>query len=163
MNYIKISRYDIANGKGIRTVLWVSGCNHMCKNCHNKMTWDSKAGKPITQEVIDILREDLSKPYIDGITFSGGDPLFPDNRSDTTRIIKSLKEEFPNKSIWLYTGYTYEDIQDLEVIKYIDVLVDGEYQEENRNISLPFCGSDNQRVIDVKRTLSENKICTIIM
>lgn len=158
MNYQKITRYDVANGPGIRVVLWVSGCNHKCKGCHNAGTWDKLSGSPFTLETLTELLEYIDQPFIKGLTFSGGDPLYPDNREDVTLIAKIVKEAYPDKSIWLWTGYLYEDIQNLEVLDYIDVVVDGPYMEQLRDITLPYSGSSNQRVIDVRKSKESGKV-----
>ena len=150
MKYIKISKCDIANGPGVRTVLWVSGCNHYCKNCHNPDTWNYHFGKDFNKEAHDYLFECLSKSYIQGITFSGGDPLYPDNRQGVINLIKEIRSELPSKDIWLYTGYKWEQIKHLDLD--IDVLVDGPFIEQEKDISLLFRGSKNQRLIDVKKT-----------
>lgn len=157
MNYIKITKNDIANGPGIRVVLWCSGCNHNCKNCHNPQTWDSNAGQPVTKETYKEIALALEPEYIDGITWSGGDPLHPDNRKDIEDLILYVHDNF-QKTQWLYTGYLWEDIKDLPFIKYIDFLIDGPFIEELKDITLPFKGSSNQRIIDVKQSLKENKI-----
>lgn len=150
MNYCGIYRCDCCNGIGFRTVLFVSGCNHQCKNCQNPKTWDKNYGKEFTDETLNILIEQLQKPYIDGLTLSGGDPLFPDNREEVLRICKTIKTIFSNKTIWLYTGYKYEEVRDLEIMKYIDIIVDGQFIEEQQDLSLAFRGSSNQNIIDVK-------------
>lgn len=157
MNYHKIDKCSISNGIGIRTVLWVSGCDHHCKGCHNPETWDCNSGKPFDESAKAELFENLSKPYIDGITYSGGDPLHWANYSDIISLAKEIRERFPDKTQWLYTGYTFEcltqynDSRD-NIFDYIDVLVDGEYVEEARDITLPFRGSSNQRLIDVDKS-----------
>ena len=158
MNYIKINKVDIANGIGIRVSLWVAGCNHHCLNCHNPETWNEKAGRPFTEETKGELFELLSKDYIDGLTLSGGDPLFPNNREPLTELCKEVKEKFPNKTIWCWTGYLYEQVKNLPIMEYIDVLVDGPYIDSQRDITLNWKGSPNQRVIDVQKTRKENKI-----
>lgn len=158
MNYIKINKVDIANGIGIRVSLWVAGCNHHCLNCHNPETWNEKAGQPFTEETKGKLFKLLSKDYIDGLTLSGGDPLFPNNREPLTELCKEVKEKFPNKTIWCWTGYLYEQVKDLPIMEYIDVLVDGPYIDSQRDITLNWRGSPNQRVIDVQKTRKENEI-----
>ena len=150
MNYCGIYRCDCCNGIGFRTVLFVSGCNHQCKNCQNPKTWDKNYGKEFTDETLNILIEQLQKPYIDGLTLSGGDPLFPDNREEVLRICKTIKTILPDKTIWLYTGYKYEEIKDLEIINYVDVIVDDKFEETKKDLSLAFRGSKNQNIIDVK-------------
>lgn len=163
MNYIKITKNDIANGPGVRCVLWVAGCDLHCVGCHNPSTWDFNAGKLFNENVKNELFDVLSKPYIQGITFSGGNPL--ERPYEIFLLAKEIKEKFPNKDIWLYSGYTYEQIckvrERLKVLSYIDVLVDGPYIEEQRDISLAFRGSKNQRLIDVKETLKQDKIITL--
>lgn len=158
MNYIRITKADTNNGPGVRTVLWVAGCNHHCKECQNPDTWNLSAGQEFTDETMNELIESVSRPTCKGLTFSGGDPLHPLNKDKITSIAKYVRENYPEKSIWCYTGYTYEQIKDLEIIKYLDVLVDGEYVHELRNITQPYCGSENQRVIDVQKTLKSNEI-----
>lgn len=158
MKYIKITHYDIANGVGIRAVLWVSGCNHHCPECHNPETWDANAGEPFTEDTLEQLIEFLAKPWINGITLSGGDPLFPDNRDEILKLTKEIKHRLPNKTVWLYTGYSWEEIQNLSLMKYIDVLVDGRFMLEQKDLTLKWCGSSNQRVIDVQKTLNAGSI-----
>ena len=158
MNYHDITKQDMLNGDGIRVVLWVAGCNHHCKNCQNPITWDEKGGLPFDKDAEDELFEALDKPYIDGITFSGGDPLFPNNRSEVFRLIKKCREFFPEKSIWLYTGYTWEEIKDLEGISDIDVIAEGEFIEELKDNNLEWVGSSNQRVINVKESLGKELV-----
>lgn len=158
MNYIKITRYDTANGIGIRDVLWVAGCEHHCEGCHNFTTWDKDQGKPITKEVIEGIVQDLQLPYFHGLTLSGGDPLATYNRKHSTQIAKTVKERCPDKTIWCYTGYLWEELIDQEILQYLDVLVDGKFVLSERNLMLPYCGSNNQRVIDVSQSMEHNKI-----
>lgn len=158
MNYVKISKMSISNGVGIRVVLWVSGCSHHCDGCHNPQTWNENAGKKFTEETLAILDSELSKPYVRGVTFSGGDPLFEYNRECIYEIIKHIREKFPDKDIWLWTGYLWEEIKHLDVIKYVDVLIDGEYDKSKRDITLAWRGSSNQKVINVKESLKKNRI-----
>lgn len=158
MNYHNITKEDMLNGDGLRVVLWVSGCNHHCKNCQNPITWDENGGLPFDKEAEDELFEALDKSYIDGITFSGGDPLFPGNRNEVFRLIKKCRAEYPQKTIWLYTGYTWEQICDLDGIKDIDVIAEGEFVQELNDNNLQWVGSSNQRVIDVKKTLATSQI-----
>ena len=153
MNYHNITKEDMLNGEGLRVVLWVAGCNHHCKNCQNPETWDENGGIPFDKEAEDELFEALDKPYISGITFSGGDPLFPGNRREVFRLIKKHKKMFPKKNIWLYTGYSWEQIKNLEGIEDIDVIAEGEYVEELNDNNLHWVGSSNQRVIRVKESL----------
>lgn len=152
MNYHKITQYDCSNGPGIRTVLWVSGCNHHCLGCHNPDTWDPNSGKVFTTSALDTLVESLSSPYISGLTVSGGDPLYVENRITLAGILSHIKSIYPNKSIWLYTGYKYEDISYLPILDYVDVLVDGQFILGKKDITLLYRGSSNQRLIDVPKT-----------
>ena len=162
MNYIKITKNDIANGIGIGCVLWVSGCDIHCKNCHNQSTWDFNAGQLFTEDTMQEILLTLTKPYISRFTLSGGHPLDPINAPEVLKIVKRVKMVFPNKDIWIYTGYVWEDIikNDTlkEILKRTDVLVDGAYVDELRDISLPFRGSSNQRIIDVQESLKQNQV-----
>ena len=162
MNYEKVDKCSVSNGAGVRTVLWVSGCDVHCHNCHNPQTWDFNSGIPFTDDTMQEILYDLSKPYIKGLTISGGHPLDPRNAPKVLEIVKRVKMVFPNKDIWIYSGYVWENIikdETLrEILKYSDVLVDGAYVDELRDISLPFKGSSNQRIIDVQKSLAENKV-----
>ncbi len=158
MNYHNITKQDMLNGDGIRVVLWVAGCNHHCKNCHNPVTWDENGGLPFDEDAEKELFEALDKDYIDGITFSGGDPLFPANRSEIFRLIKKCRSEYPQKTIWLYTGYKWEDIKDLDGISDIDILADGEFVEELKDNNIKWVGSSNQRIINVKESLNKELV-----
>ena len=158
MNYHNITKQDMLNGDGIRVVLWVAGCNHCCKNCQNPITWDENGGLPFDEEAENELFEALDKSYIDGITFSGGDPLFPGNRSEVFRLIKKVRALLPEKTIWLYTGYKWEEIKDLEGISDIDVIAEGEFIEELKDNNLEWVGSSNQRVINVKESLNHELV-----
>lgn len=150
MNYHNITKDDMKNGDGLRVVLWVAGCEHQCKNCQNPITWDPNDGLYFdTNAVLEILSQ-LEKDCIEGVTFSGGDPLYPSNRTDITNFCRLLKESYPDKTIWMYTGYLYEDISDLPVMNYVDVLVDGPFVEKLKDNTLKWRGSSNQRVIDVQ-------------
>lgn len=158
MNYFKITKHDIANGPGVRCVLWVAGCTVHCKECQNQITWGFDSGIKFTYETLYELLKALSPDYIQGLTLSGGHPLEPQNLNICTLICKLVKEFWPHKDIWVYTGYLFEDVKNLEIMKYIDVLVDGPFIIEQKDISLAFCGSTNQRVIDVQASLSQDKI-----
>lgn len=158
MNYHNITKEDMLNGDGIRVVLWVSGCEHHCKNCQNQITWDKEGGLPFDSKAEEELFEALNKPFIEGITFSGGDPLMPYNRDETIRLIKKTKELYPNKTIWLYTGYTFEEIKDVKGLEAVDVIAEGPFIEELKDNNIPWVGSKNQRVIDVKETLKTGEI-----
>lgn len=146
------------NGDGLRVVLWVSGCSHHCRGCQNPVTWNPKDGVPFDEAAREELFEQLSKSYISGITFSGGDPLFPENEAEITALAKEIRKRFPEKTIWLYTGYLWEDVKDKEIIKNLDVCVDGRYEEELRNTQLHWRGSSNQRVIDVQESLKNHRV-----
>lgn len=146
------------NGDGLRTVLWVAGCTHRCQGCHNPITWDIDGGIPFDEDVEKELFDKLSTDYISGLTFSGGDPLHPRNREEVTRLAKKCRELFPKKTIWLYTGFSWEEICDLEIVPLVDVLVDGRFVKELFDGKLHWKGSSNQRVIDVQETLRLGKI-----
>ena len=160
MNYCEIKNYDIANGEGIRVSLFVSGCTHRCKGCFNAETWDFNAGVKFTEETEEKILAMLNKPYINGLTLLGGEPFEPQNQWRLVPFLKRVRANLPDKNIWCYTGYTYET--DLinesrarcectdEMLSMIDVLVDGEYIEAEKDISLAFRGSRNQRIIRLK-------------
>lgn len=158
MQYHNITTDDMLNGDGLRTVLWVAGCPHRCQGCHNPITWDVDGGIPFDEAAEQELFEKLSADYISGITFSGGDPLHPQNREEVTRLAKRVRAELPEKTIWLYTGYTWDEISDLEVVALADVLVDGRFEKNLFDAKLHWKGSSNQRVIDVKETLEHGKM-----
>lgn len=145
MRYHNITKDDMLNGDGLRVVLWVSGCKHHCKGCQNPLTWNPNHGLEFDDKAEDEILLELGKDYVSGLTLSGGDPLYPTNRPQILDLVKKVKFLYPEKTIWLYTGYEYEDIADLEILQYIDVLVDGKYDK-----NLPpadWRGSNNQRVI----------------
>lgn len=152
MRYHNITKDDMLNGDGLRVVLWVAGCNHCCKECHNPITWDPNGGLEFDAAAKKEIFDELGKSYVSGITFSGGDPLHLNNSYDVTELAKEIKEQFPEKTIWLYTGATWEDICNMELIEYVDVLVDGEFECDKKDANLHWKGSSNQRVIDVKET-----------
>ena len=153
MRFHNITKDDMLNGEGLRVVLWVAGCGHRCPGCHNPITWDETGGIEFDTYAEHELFEALNRPYISGITFSGGDPLFPSNRAEVGRLIEKCRTLFPLKTIWLYTGYLWEEICGLDFIKTVDVIVDGRFDESQKDAKLFWKGSTNQRVIDVKRTL----------
>lgn len=162
MNYHKIETASIENGIGFRVVLWVSGCEHHCVGCHNPETWDYDSGAEFDEAAMKALLDALGEEWIEGLTLSGGDPLAPGNREDVRKIIAAVREIYPEKTIWLYTGYTTEP-EDYDgcvssILPICDVVVDGEYRKELRDITLPWRGSSNQRVIDVKNTMKNMKI-----
>ncbi len=157
MRYHNITKEDMLNGDGLRVVLWTAGCAHHCRNCQNPITWDPEGGLPFDEAARQEIWEELEKEYISGLTFSGGDPLYPDNREELTALIQEVRERYPRKTIWLYTGYLWEEICHLELIPYVDVVVDGRFVEELKDNNLPWKGSSNQRVIDVQMTLQLGK------
>ncbi len=158
MRYHNITTDDMLNGDGLRVVLWVAGCSHCCKECQNPVTWDPNGGLPFDEAARQELFEQLEKPYISGITFSGGDPLYYGNVKDVTALAKEIREKFPDKTVWMYTGSLWESVSDLEVMQYVDVLVDGEFEIDKKDNKLHWKGSANQRVIDVPATLSGEKV-----
>ena len=163
MKYHNISKDNMLNGDGLRVVLWTSGCAHKCKGCHNPITWNPNDGLDFDDSAKEEIFEQLNQNYISGITFSGGDPLHFANLSTITSFSKELKEKYPNKTIWLYTGSCWEDIITLEILNYIDVLVDGEFVEQLKDDKLMWKGSSNQRVIDVQKTLkSETPLIPVL-
>lgn len=153
MRYHNITKDDMLNGEGLRAVLWVSGCNHNCKDCHNPVTWDIRGGIPFDGEAKAELFAILEQPHISGLTLSGGDPLHPENRKDIAKLIEEVGDRFPNKTIWLYTGFKWEKISDLPCLRNVDVVVDGEFVVALKDSKLHWKGSSNQRVIDVQRSL----------
>lgn len=158
MRYHNITKDDMLNGDGLRVVLWVSGCSHCCKECHNPVTWDPNGGLLFDDAAKNEIFEELKKDYISGITFSGGDPLHVANTFDVTKLAKEIREKFPDKTIWLYTGARWEEARHLEIVKYLDVLVDGEFMIDKKDTELHWKGSSNQRVIDVKKTLEKGEV-----
>lgn len=149
MNYESITTCDVCNGEGVGVVLWVSGCDIKCPGCHNKETWDPTSGKPFTQTELDELVKEVERPEITRFTLSGGHPLMPCNRAEVARILATIRCAAPDINIWLYTGYKYEELDDecKAICEYCDVIVDGPYVQELRDISLEFRGSKNQRII----------------
>lgn len=158
MNYHNIVHDDMLNGDGIRVTLFVSGCSLHCPFCQNPQTWDKESGILFDEKAKEEIFKQLSQDYISGITLTGGHPLECYNLPTMTALCKEIKEKFPTKNIWLYTGFIYENVKDLEIMNYIDVLVDGPYIESQRDITLPYRGSLNQRIIDVQKSLKSNKI-----
>lgn len=158
MQYHNITKDDMLNGDGLRVVLWVAGCSHGCKECHNPVTWDPNGGIPFDEAAKEEVFEQLEKDYISGITYSGGDPLFAGNRECIAALAKEIRERFPDKTQWLYTGYEWEEIRDLPVIPYLDVLVDGRFEISQKDTQLHWKGSANQKVIDVQASLKQGQI-----
>ncbi len=152
MRYHNITKDDMLNGDGLRVVLWVAGCSHACPGCHNPVTWDPEGGIPFDEAAKQEIFEELEKDYVSGITFSGGDPLHEANRAGVTALAREVREKYPQKTIWLYTGYTWGEVKNLEVVKYLDVMVDGRFEESKKDNMLHWRGSANQFVIDVKNT-----------
>lgn len=162
MNYHNITHDDLKNGDGLRVVLWVSGCEHHCPECQNPQTWSYDSGIEFDDNAKEEVLNELRKDYISGITFSGGDPLSPYNVVPVYDLILTIRQLFPQKSIWIYTGYTFEELLKIhysrKILENIDVLVDGEYKKDLRDIQLKWRGSSNQRVIDVPKSLISEKV-----
>lgn len=168
MYYSEVKECDIANGPGVRVTLFVSGCTHHCKGCFNEMTWDFQYGREFTEEDIDKLIKLLEPSYVAGLTLLGGEPMEYRNQQGLLLLLRKVKEAYPDKTIWCYTGYLYEkDIlenfcgkweETREMLSYLDVIVDGEFVEELKDISLRFRGSSNQRIIDVKKSRETGKV-----
>ena len=159
MRYNKIRKMDIADGPGVRVSIFMQGCMFNCKKCFNPETHDFNGGKEFTCDTINRVLELCSKEYIVGLSILGGEPMHPKNLEGTTKLAKAFKEKFPNKDLWTWTGFSFDkDLKDKEVLKYIDVLVDGQYVDELRNPTLKYSGSTNQRVINVQESLKENKV-----
>ncbi|MCR5469096.1 MAG: anaerobic ribonucleoside-triphosphate reductase activating protein [Lachnospiraceae bacterium] len=166
MNYGEIKKNDIADGPGVRVSLFVSGCTHHCKGCFNAMTWDFNYGSPYTKETEDEIMEALKPSYIKGLTLLGGEPFETDNQWEVVRLLRRLREEMPEKDVWCYSGYVFEELTGEsrarcevtdEMLSLIDILVDGEFVEEKRNLMLKFRGSENQRILDLKESLKQGK------
>ena len=178
MNYLQITHEDVCNGDGLRVVLWLSGCSHLCYNCQNPQTWNPDNGIQFDKLAKQEIFNELSKDYISGITFSGGDPLHENNLDEVLKLVQEIRISFPEKSIWLYTGYNFDLLNSKyneykytpfaanadewltrwEIISNVNVLVDGEYIDEQRDLTKKWAGSSNQRVIDVQQSLTQNKV-----
>lgn len=175
INYHNITHDDMNNGNGLRVVLWLSGCSHHCYNCQNPQTWNPDSGIPFDESAKQEIFTELSKDYISGITFSGGDPLYEQNLDEVLKLVKQIRISFPEKTIWIYTGYKlseivkqeqYEKVSGIsdvwskrcDIIQLVNVLVDGEYIDEQKDLTLRWRGSKNQNVIDVKQSLAQNKM-----
>ena len=168
MNYADIKQYDVANGPGVRVSLFVSGCTHYCKNCFNKEAWDFNYGHPFTNETIDTIIKYCDQSYVQGLTILGGEPMEPSNQKGILPLVKKFKETFPDKSLWVFSGYDFEkditgrmlnDIPETkQLLSYIDVIVDGKFIEELQNRNLRFKGSSNQRTILVQESLKSNTL-----
>ena len=168
MNYADIKRCYVANGEGVRVSLFVSGCTHHCEECFNKEAWDFNYGKPFTEKEIETIMEYLKPGYVAGLSILGGEPMEPSNQEGILPLFRRVKETYPEKNIWCYTGYLFDkDILDRmcqeseitkEIVSYLDIVVDGEFVVKQKNLKVNFRGSDNQRIIDVKKTLEAGEI-----
>lgn len=169
MNVAEIKTNDIANGEGVRTSLFVSGCRHHCPDCFNEIAWDFSYGKPWSEETEQEILNSMAPPWIAGLSLLGGEPFEPENQKELLKLLKDFKNRYPQKNVWCYSGFTFEEITgkkasraftdiSVEMLKYIDILVDGKFNKELKNIMLKFRGSENQRVIDVKKTLENSEI-----
>lgn len=168
MNYADIKQFDVANGPGVRISLFVSGCNHACKGCFNQEAWDFNYGEPFTEQTIDTILAYLKPHYIKGLTLLGGEPMEPVNQKALLPLVRKVHEMYPEKNIWCFTGYLFDrDIvgkmfdsvpETRELVSYFDIMVDGKFVEELKNVNLRFKGSSNQRIIEVKKSLESGKI-----
>ena len=168
MNYADIKQYDVANGVGVRVSLFVSGCTHHCKECFNKETWDFNYGKPFTEKEIEQIIEYLKPDYVSGLTLLGGEPMEPSNQEGLLPLWRKVHECYPQKNVWCYSGYLFDRdiVGDMyeksevtrELLSYIDILVDGEFVAEKKNLKVNFRGSDNQRIIDVRKSLETGEV-----
>ena len=157
MRYHNITKDDMLNGDGLRVVLWLAGCSHCCKGCQNPLTWDPEGGLPFDNAAKQEIFEQLNQSYISGITFSGGDPMHEANRLDVRNFMAEIKEKYPDKTIWMYTGDVWENIYQNPVMQYVNVLVDGEFEIDKLDAKLLWKGSSNQRVIDVQASLHQEE------
>ena len=168
MNYADIKKIDVANGEGVRVSVFVSGCNHHCKGCFNQCAWDFNYGKEFSEKEEQQIIEYMNHDYISGLSLLGGEPLEPRNQEGLLPLVKKVKEKFPNKDIWCYTGFDFEkDVVEKmaknnettrELLKYIDIIVDGKFEEDKKDLKLQFRGSSNQKIVDVKKSLQTGKI-----
>lgn len=158
MHYATIKPLDIANGPGIRVSLFVSGCRRKCKGCFNKEAWDFEYGEKFSWETIHEIERLLKNPNVEGLSILGGDPLEPENRLEVEALCGYVRCNTPEKSIWIWTGYSWDDVKDLSILKYVDVLVDGPFIEAMKDLRLPYCGSSNQRVINVQKSLEAGDV-----
>lgn len=168
MNYADIKQFDVANGPGVRVSVFVSGCTHFCKGCFNEAAWDFNYGKPFTEETIQTVLDYMKPSYVKGLTVLGGEPMEPQNQAAVLSLLKRVKEVYPEKSVWMFSGYDYEkDIlghmweqcpETKEILSCLEVLVDGEFVEELKNLSLRFKGSSNQRTILVQESLNAGQV-----
>lgn len=168
MNYADIKKIDVANGEGVRVSVFVSGCNHHCKGCFNECAWDFNYGNKFTEKEENQVMDYMNHDYIEGLTLLGGEPLEPKNQEGLLPLVKKVKEKYPNKNIWCYTGFDFEkDVMGTmaknsettrELLKYIDVVVDGKFEEEKKDLKLQFRGSSNQRILNVQETLKTGSL-----
>lgn len=158
MRYAKIRKMDISNGPGIRVSIFMQGCSFHCKGCFNEETWPFNGREEFNEDTIKKVLDLCDKNEIRGLSILGGEPLHPKNIDGTTLLAKKFKEKYKDKDLWVWTGFLYDDIKDKEIMKYIDVLVDGQYKSDLYNPTLMWKGSSNQRVIDIKKSISNNKI-----
>ena len=159
MKYNIVRKMDISNGPGVRVSVFMQGCEFHCKNCFNPETWSFENGKEFTQGTIDEVLNLCNQDYIKGLSILGGEPMHPKNIEGTTKLAKAFKEKYPNKNLWMWSGFQFDkDLKDKEVMKYVDVLVDGRYVDEMHNPTLKWRGSTNQRVIDVQKSLKDKKL-----
>ena len=157
--YNKIRKMDISNGPGVRVSVFMQGCTFNCKNCFNPETHDFNGGKEFTDDTINEILNLCNNSYIDGLSILGGEPLHNKNIDASTKLAKAFKEKYPDKSIWIWTGFNFEDyVMDKEITKYADFIVDGQFEEDNKNPKLLYSGSSNQRVINVKKTMKKGKV-----
>ena len=158
MHYNRIRKMDISNGPGVRVSIFFQGCPFHCKNCFNQETWDFNEGKEFTSEVIEHILELCNKEHITGLSILGGEPMHPKNIKGTEELAKRFKEKYPTKDIWCWTGFLYEQIKDEKVFNYIDVLVDGQFIQDEYSPNLKWRGSKNQRIIDIKKSKENKKL-----
>ena len=168
MNYAEIKKYDVANGTGVRVSIFVSGCTHHCKHCFNEETWDFNYGRPFSETEADQIVEYLKPDYVAGLSVLGGEPFEPSNQEGLLPLLQAVKKEYPEKDIWCYTGYLFDKqiLEDMcrksevtrQMLSCIDILVDGRFVEEKKNLKLRFRGSENQRIIDVKKSLEQGRV-----
>ena len=158
MRYNKIRKMDIADGPGVRVSIFLQGCTFNCKNCFNPETHDFKGGQEFTDETIEEVLNLCDKEFITGLSILGGEPMHPLNIKGTIKLAKAFKQRYPEKTIWSWSGFLIDNIVDKEILNYLDVLVDGQYVDELHNPTLKWCGSENQRVIDVKKTLKKGEV-----
>ena len=158
MRYNLIRKMDISNGPGVRVSVFMQGCSFHCKNCFNPETWDFEGGKEFTNDTVNEVLNLAGQDHIKGLSILGGEPMHPNNIEATTKLAKAFKEKYPNKSVWVWSGFKFdEDLKGKEALNYIDVLVDGTYDDEKHNPKLKWRGSSNQRVIDVQKSLKDGK------